>query len=98
MVAVNIEAQARFLAADNRKNDPDVKRVFWFPNEREVRLVELTDVIPTNLDGELHAFWFRASPKDNLPAPSRIALIQPREFGKLRLPSDWGDWQVAKEI
>lgn len=98
MVAADIEAQARYLAEDNRKAEPDLQGIYWFPHEREVRLVELTEQIPASLDGELHAFYFRASPQDNLPAPTRIALIQPSEFGQLRLPADWGDWQVARKL
>src|SRR6266508_2541493 len=93
-----IEQQARLLAVDNRQAEPDIARVFWFPDIQEVRLVELTDQVPESLDREVHPFYFRASPDDNLPAPSGIAMIRANEFGKLRLPAGWGDWNDAVEL
>ena len=90
-----IERQARLLAVDNRRAEPDVARVLWFPNDQEVRLVELTDQVPQSMDGEVHPFYFRASVQDDLPAPSAIAMIRLNEFGRLRLPVGWGDWNDA---
>lgn len=90
-----IEQQARLLAADNRQAEPDITGVFWFPDEREVRLVELTDQVPANGDGEVRPFYFQPSPNDGLPLPSGIAMIRPDEFGRLRLPADWGNWEDA---
>lgn len=96
--AAEIERQARDLADDNRRAEPDITRIFWFPFDREVRLVELTDQVPATTDGELHPFYFRAAPADNLPAPSAIAMIRVAEFGKLKLPVDWGAWIDAVEL
>jgi len=93
-----IEQQARLLAADNRQAEPDIIRVFWFPADHEVRLVELIDQVPQSLDGELHPFYFRPSAQDNLPAPTAIAMIRVNEFGRLTLPADWGDWSDAVEL
>lgn len=93
-----IKNQAKELAKDNRKAEPSITKVYWFPNDKEVRLVELTDIIPQNDDGELHPFFFRSSPQNNLPAPSGIAMIRPDEYGKLKLPDDWGKWEDAQEL
>jgi hypothetical protein len=93
-----IEKQARRLARENRKNDPDIKRVYWFPHDAEVRLIELHKTIPISLDGEIHPFYFRAAPASNLPAPSGIALIRPEELKKLSPPSNWGSWEDAEEL
>jgi hypothetical protein len=93
-----IERQARLLAEDNRKTEPDITRVFWFPDESEVRLVELSDQMPVSQDEELHPFYFRAAPKDDLPAPSAVAIIRANEFGLLKLPSHWGSWSDAFEL
>jgi hypothetical protein len=93
-----IERQARVLADDNRRAEPDIVRVFWFPNETEVRLVELSDQMPVTADGELHPFYFRPAPIDDLPAPSAVAIIRSSEFGQLRLPADWGSWADALEL
>ncbi len=90
-----VERQARYLASDNYEAEPDIQKVYWFPDDEEVRLVELTPQIPVTHDGLLHPFYFRPSPEDDLPSPSAMALIQPDEFGRLRLPDRWGTWSDA---
>ncbi len=90
-----VEKQAKLLAADNYKAEPDIERVYWFPDDSEVRLVELMPSIPIAVDGEIHPFYFRPSPEDNLPFASGIAIIRPAEFGALKLPKNWGDWNSA---
>jgi hypothetical protein len=94
----NVEQQARFLAADNRQAEPNITKVYWFPDDGEVRLVELTDQVPVNEDNELHPFYFRASPQDSLPLPTAVVMIRPEEFGKLKLPPQWGEWADAIEL
>lgn len=61
-------------------------------------MIEVTEQVPQNLDGEAHPFYFRASPQDNLPAPSAIAMIRADEVGRLRLFADWGDWNDAIDL
>ena|SRR5687768_17180764 len=93
-----IERQARLLADDNRRAEPDITRVYWFPDDAEVRLLELTPQVPQTSNGELRPFYFRPSPPDDLPAPSAIVMIRPDEFGKLALPRGWGEWADAVEL
>ena len=93
-----VEQQARALASENRKAEPTIQRVYWFPNEEEVWLVGVTPTVPQSEDGAVHPFYFRPDPSHNLPVPSGIALIRPDEFGKLRLPTKWGDWRRAVEL
>ncbi|MEP0842044.1 MAG: hypothetical protein HRF43_04955 [Phycisphaerae bacterium] len=93
-----IERQARLLAVDNRAAEPDIQKIYWFPHDREVRLVELTDQVPQSLDGAVHPFYFRASERDDLAAPSAIAMIRSDEYGVLTLPAEWGDWSDAVEL
>ncbi len=92
------QQQAEALAADNRKAEPDVTRILWFPDDHEVRLLEITEQVPINPDEDVHPFYFRASPQDNLPLPSSIALIRAEEIGKLKLPPEWGSWDDAFEL
>ena len=91
-----VKRQARLLADDNRKAEPDIQRVYWFPNDREVRLVELMPSIPASGDGLVHPFYFRSSPGDELPVPSGIAIIRPEEFRQLQPPPGWGAWDDAE--
>jgi hypothetical protein len=93
-----IERQARLLADENMDADPDIEAVYWFPNQDEVRLVEITPSIPTSTDNRVHPYYFRPDPASNFPAPSGIALIQPQEFKASTLPERWGDWNQAKLI
>ena len=93
-----VERQAQLLAKDNKLAEPAIQRIFWFPDSEEVRLVELTNEIPVSGDGNLHPYYFRANITENLPVASGIALIRPEEFGKLRLPEKWGQWQSAVEL
>lgn len=93
-----VERQAKLLAKENRQAEPEISKVFWFPDDNEVRLVELHPTIPPSGDGQVHPYFFRPSPADELPAPSGVALIKPEEFGQLKLPASWGDWTIAVEL
>ncbi len=93
-----IKEQARSLADWNQKADPAIEKVYWFPDNTEVRLVELSNDVPASEDGELHPFYFQPSPQDHLPLPSGIAIIRPEEFGELKLPDEWGGWTDAVDL
>jgi hypothetical protein len=97
-VNAEVQEQARLLVADNRHAQPDIGRIFWFPDEEEVRLVEVTEQIPVSSEGEVIPFYFPPAPRYNISAPSAIAMIRPDEIGKLRLPAGWGDWSDAVEL
>ena len=84
-----IKKQAELLARDNQDAEPSIQAVYWFPDEEEVRLVELTPVVPLNEDDRLHPTYFPPSPEDDLPAPTRMTMIRPEEWRNLRLPSGW---------
>lgn len=94
----DIERQARFLAEEGRKAEPGMQAVYWFPDDSEVRLVELVANIPLTLSGEVEPFYFRKSLEDKMPAPSALAMIRPDELGKLKLPEGWGTWDNAREL
>jgi hypothetical protein len=98
MAKDDVEKQAKYLAAENKKNDPDIGKVYWFPDETEVRLVEVHSNVPVSPDGEIEPFYFRSDPIHDLPVPSGIALIRPEEVRRVRLPAKWGNWDLAKEI
>jgi len=93
-----VEQQARELLRYHRQADPDITRVLWFPDDQEVRLVELTEVVPVYMDEELQPFYFRPSPKDGLPLPTAIVMIRPDEVAKFAPPAGWGSWSDAVEL
>jgi len=93
-----IERQARFLAKENKQAEPDIINVYWFPNDKEVRLVEVHPHVPKSLDGSVHPFFFLPSPADNLPASTGVAMINPNDYGNAILPVEWGTWLDAVEL
>ena len=93
-----IRQQALLLATENKRAEPGITKVYWFPDEKEVRLLELEEGIPPSPSDVVEPFRFAPSIRDQLPAPSGVALIRPDEFRKLNLPEDWGGWDSALEL
>jgi len=98
MASRAIEKQARFLAYSTRLGNPRVGKIYWFPNNDEVRLISLADDTPQHHDGKVYPFYFRASPEYHLSYVSAVAMIRTKEFGKLNLPEGWGSWESAVEL
>ena len=94
----SIEQQARSLASSHREADPDLEYVLWFPDDEQVRLIDVTEGIPASDDAIVAPFYFRPDPERNLPAVMAIAMVRPGEVGKLRLPTEWGDWNSAVRL
>ena len=93
-----IRQQALLLARENKRAEPGITKVYWFPDEDEVRLLELEEGIPPSASDIVEPFRFAPSIPDHLPAPSGIALIRPDEYRKLDLPEEWGGWDSAEEL
>jgi hypothetical protein len=97
MAIEEIERQARMLATENRQAEPLITKMYWFPDENEVRLVGVLSAMPIG-DGRIHPYFFRPAPQQNLPAPSGVALVRPEEVCNSQLPEEWGDWEDAVEL
>jgi hypothetical protein len=89
--------QAELLAKDSKSSDPNVMRVYWFPHEKEVHIIEVTDNT-TPSGTAVSPFYFGPVPDEGLTAPSGIAIIKPEEFGTIDLPSEWGNWEDGEEL
>lgn len=98
MALEDVKRQAVYLARENRASDPSIRRVFWFPDENEVRLVEVYEDLPEQVGERISPFYFRPSPADDLPYPSGVALIGPGEVRRAELPVEWGQWDAAEEL
>jgi hypothetical protein len=92
-----VRDQAELLARENRRAEPCITKVYWFPHEKEVRLVELLANLPPSGDRAV-PFYFRAAPRQDLPLASGIAMIRPEEFRRVELPDAWGSWDDAVEL
>jgi hypothetical protein len=91
-----IQQQAQLLAEEASRMDPNIIKFYWFPAENEVRLVEVATDMQRSLDDEVQPFYFPASPQDNMPALSGVAIIRDGEDYKLKLPNGWGTWDQAE--
>jgi len=89
-----IRTEAQYLA-DQYFDVEDTISIYWFPDNEIVQLILIILSTPKNEHNNLHPFYFKASPEDNLPFPSASAIILPEEFGKLNLPKEWGEWENA---
>lgn len=93
-----IKRQARLLVEEARRTDPSIIRFYWFPDDSEVRLVEVATDMQPSLSNEIEPFYFPAAPSHDMPAPSGVALIRDGEDRQLNLPEGWGDWNNAIEL
>ena len=91
------EDDARKLAVANTEEEPSIVETYWFPDEHEIRLVHVDTETPASEESVLF-FHFAADPAQGVNYPSQIALVQPDEFGRLKLPSDWIGWEEARKI
>lgn len=93
-MSVSIKETARKLAEENAKSEERIVRIYLFPHEEEVRLLELDESMVES--DEVTPFYFGPTPE--ITAPSGIAVIRPEEFEKLDLPEAWGTWADAELI
>ena len=94
----SIKDQAILLAMEHKRAEPGIEEIYWFPDDEEVRLVAIDESAGLSAEGLLEPFYFDASPEDDLPFRSAIALIRRKEFGKLNLPDDWRPWNEAEKL
>jgi hypothetical protein len=94
----SIKDQAILLAMENRRAERGIEEIYWFPDDEEVRLVCVAESAGLSLSGDLEPFYFDASPEDDLPSRSAIALIRKSEFGNLNLPDGWRLWNDAVKL
>jgi len=89
--------QAKLLAMDSKSSDPHVVKVYWFPHDKEVHIIEINENT-TPSGTSVTPFYFGPVPEEGLTTPSGIAIIKPEEYRKLDLPSDWGTWDDGEEL
>jgi len=91
-----ILAEARRLALEATEYDPDIRKIYWFPHEEEVHLIEIDENTVASGTGHVEPFYFDSTATE--PVPSGIAIIRPDEYGKLHMPEGWGDWDDGEEL
>jgi hypothetical protein len=91
-----IEKQAKILASANKGAEAGIQKVFWFPHPTEIRLVEVDASTIATI--EVEPFYFSADTSVGITSLSAIAIIQPNDVGRAKLPDGWGNWNDAKEL
>jgi hypothetical protein len=91
-----IKKIALYLAGENKKAEPGIIKILWFPHDEEVRLIEVEENIPYGNIDEVEPFYF--GPSLDVPAPLGIAIIHSKEYRQLKLPDNWGSWEDAEEL
>ncbi len=91
-----IKEQAQKLALEARDTDPNITKIYWFPHDQEVRLIEIDESMIKSLTGCVEPFYFDSTAE--IPVPSGIALVRPEDVGKLQTPKGWGDWENGQEL
>lgn len=89
---LTMEEAARWLANENARGEDAVRRIYWFPHERMIRLVMLDEyAFREDDDPEIHPFYF--GPTAEFPFQSGIALVHPEDERRKTLPPSWEtDW------
>ena len=91
----SIEDEARSLAESNSEADQDIQQIWWFPDEREIRLIEVDPKLPSS--DEVAPYCFPPDVHAGVHFPSAIALIRPDEK-TLPMPDGWVSWDQAEKV
>jgi len=75
---------------------PEITEVWWFPHEKEVRLVEVHSDAPPSEGRALLPFYFAPTP--DFRAVTAVATVAPGEVGRLIPPEGWGGWESAVRL
>ncbi len=92
---MKIREAAEKLAAANSAEET-IQRIYWFPDETELRIVVIDDASPTSDDEEVHPFYFQ--PDGEIKVWKALSLLHPDEESKINLPNEWGSWADGKII
>lgn len=94
-ISYSIEKEARTLAESNFEADVGIIEIWWFPDQSEIRLIEVDPSLPSS--DEIAPYCFPPDVQGGVHFPSAIALIKPEEKS-LPLPEGWVGWDEAEKI
>lgn len=94
---ISVLDAAKKLASENIKYEPKLIRIYRFPSNKEIRLVEIDpNTLPVK---RVTPYYFRADPVGGYPYPIAMSLITPEDEAKrIPLPRGWGKWEDAEVI
>jgi hypothetical protein len=95
-VRQDIKTVAGRLAEMNAQAEPNIEEIYLFPDQEEIRLIELDS--STISSRQITPFYFAPDPAGGIPYRFGIALIRPEEKDILSPPIQWGNWSDAVPI
>ena len=78
--------------------EPSLIEIYLFPSKEEIHLVEVDENTTCTEGEQMEAWYLDAYPEGGIVLPSGLALIHPREVGKLIPPDGWGTWGEAELV
>jgi hypothetical protein len=99
-----IKEAALKIAHIHLQSEPGIVRIYWFPSNKELRLVEVDETMPELIEGNrLQPLYFEANPAKGLSVPMAYELIAPTHEehlrnGKIAMPKGWGKWETGERI
>ena len=94
-----IRETAEYLVKESLEAEPNLIKVYLFPSDKEIRLIEVDATAqPLRDDHEIEPFYFGRNSASGIDYPSAIALIRPEDVEQGQLPQGWGDWNNAEII
>jgi hypothetical protein len=100
----SVEDVAMEIVTDHIEAEPGIIRIYLFPSDKEVRLIEVDKTVSERREGnKLLPFYFEADEANDLPFPMVVDLIAPSHEellrkGEICLPANWGNWSEGKCI
>jgi hypothetical protein len=83
---------AQALAEFHAEGEDNLLKILWFPDAREIRLIDVDRTAPPH-PGGIHPFYFGPDPAFGVPFPSAIAVVAPEDLLEQEPPARWGvEW------
>lgn len=95
---MNIMESVKKLVEYHTEAEPSIIRVYRFPSEQEIRLVEVDEETWFTDGDRMEAWYFGTDPNGGIQYPAGVALIRPEEESRLLPPEGWGDWSEAELV
>lgn len=97
MEQMNIQDAALDLAISSAESDPTIRKIYWFPNDQQVRLLHIDSESIKTDDQDARPFYFNKV--EGIPFTVGLAMLHPDEERLKAPPVEWAsDWSDAKII
>ena len=95
---IDFEAEAKRLATENSQSNPNLIKVYWFPDpeHKSLNILNVEDGYFTSPATETIDVFTFANPIGKDVVPLSMGTISPNLDHKPVLPKNWVNWERAK--